>query len=123
VTRQPRANRISFLPCDNASSGVIAPRRVYIGGFSMASKEFVIAARSCHLIYRGLSERTKTRSAPILICNPRAAVDYVIRRALILSNHPFIRIAGSTIVTIRMFDTPSSRVSPHLSQWRMPAIN
>lgn len=74
--RRPPVNRISFLSCDNASSGVIAPRCVYIDGISMASKEFVIAGRSRYLIYRGLSGWTKTRSAPILICSPRATVDY-----------------------------------------------
>lgn len=85
VTRRPRANRISFLPCDNASSGVIAPRCVYIDGISMASKEFVIAGRSRCVIYRGLSERMKTRSAPILICSPRAAMDCSVR----VSSHSF----------------------------------
>lgn len=70
LAQDARKSYISSLPCDNASSGVIAPRCVYIEGISMASKEFEIAARSRYLIYCGLSGRTKTRSAPILICNP-----------------------------------------------------
>lgn len=52
-------NRVSFLPDDNASSGVIVPRSVYIEGVSMASKEFEIAARSRYLIYRELRDGRK----------------------------------------------------------------
>lgn len=120
--RRPRMNRISFLACDNASSGVIAPWCVYIDGISMASKEFMIAKRSRYLIYRGLSERTKTRSAPILICSPWAA--RYSASSLVPLNHSFARIARSTVVTIRMSDITSSRISPYLFQWRMVlAIN
>lgn len=85
-SRRTRVNRIFlFYRADNASSGVIAPRCVYIGGISMASKEFEIAGRSRYLIYRGLSGRTKTRSAPILICSPGGRCRLRHRRALVLS--------------------------------------
>lgn len=78
ATCRPRVNRISFLPCDNAGWGVIAPRCVYIDGISMASKKFVIVARSRHLIYRVLSDENKKRSNINLLPSGHAA-DYIIR--------------------------------------------
>jgi len=85
VTRRPRANRISFLPCDNASSGVIGPRCVYIERISIAPKEFALALFDLSRA----SEWTKTRSAPILICIPLTA--------LVLSNHPPLESRGAPL--------------------------
>lgn len=98
-SRRTRVNRIFlFYRADNASSGVIAPRCVYIGGISMASKEFEIAARSRYMIYRGLSGRTKTRSAPILICSPGGRCRLRHRRALVLSQFAgIVRGAGGHV--------------------------
>lgn len=89
-TTRPRVNRISFLPCDNASSGVIAPRCVYIDGISMASKEFVSAVRSRYLIYRGAFGTDENKKRANINLQPEGCCR-LRHSTLVLSNHPFVR--------------------------------
>jgi len=104
VTRRPRSNRISFLPCDNASSGVIGPRCVYIERISIASKEFALVLFDLSRAF-GMDENKK-----------RANINLHPSGCSRPFESPSARIAGRTIVTIHMPDIISSRIFPYLSQ-------